>query len=130
MNTSFAKRVQAFVAGGLTIVGFRALAWVPHCLLVEKDSVLFLAYLITGLGLPLGIGILLGSSRALHLTKIYLGLGVTMAIASLLIDVLPVPAPVVPQLTWSSVPDMLIPLTLFALLFWSGSPRFQDETDA
>jgi hypothetical protein len=96
----------------------------------EKDSILFLGCLITGLGSPLGIGILFGSQRALRLTRIYLGLGVIVVVASLLVSVLQLLPPTAPQVTWTSVPDLFIPLALFALLFWSTSPRFQNEVRA
>jgi hypothetical protein len=130
MSSSFAKRVPVFVAGVLAFDGLRWLLWAPHYLLVVKDSILFLGCLITGLGLPLGIGILLGSARALRLTRIYLGLGVIMVIASLLVSTLHLLPSAAPQMTWQSVPDMCVPLTMFVLLLWSTSPRFQHEPGA
>ena len=126
MSIAKARRVQMFVAGALALMGFRALVWLPHYCSI-RDSVLIIGCLVVGLGLPLGVAILVGSLRAVRLAEVYLWLGVIGMVATLVVFALHVLPADAPRTSWRSIPDLIIPLVLLALLVWSRFPRHEPD---
>jgi hypothetical protein len=121
------KRIQAFVAGALAIIGFRALVWAPHYF-AARDSVYILGCLGDGLALPIGVAILVGSSRAIRLAEIYLLLEVVGLFALVVAFALHLLPPGAPNISWRSVPDLLVPLFLLSLLIRSRLLRHESDT--
>ena len=129
MKNISARNIQLFVAGALALTGFRALIWLPYYMTVSRDSVLIVGAIITGLALPIGIGIFKGRTASILLAQIYLSL---VLIAGCI--AIPVVWHFFPEkvgrMTFSGVPELLIIVVLLALIFWSNSPRFRHEPDA
>lgn len=80
MNEPQAKRMQIFIGGAFSVIGFRALFWLPHNLMtnigwVGQISLCFFSFFWI-LFLPLGIGMLGGNSQIMRWAQIYLWLNV------------------------------------------------------
>lgn len=113
-----------FVAGALSIIGFRALVWLPHYV-VSRDSVFVVGYVVIGMGLPLGVAMLVGSLRAIWIAEMYLLLGVVGMCAVLVVSACHILPPEAPHASWRSAPDLLVSLCLLALLLWTRFPRHE-----
>jgi hypothetical protein len=127
------RDIQVFVAGTLACLGFQALVWAPYEILYSRDSILVIASLIAGSGLFLGIGIVLGSMRALRWAQILLWLGLLLDVISVCVLVLGRfgMSPKVPHMSlYRSISSVLTLSVLLWMLLWSQSKRFKDEPDA
>ena len=59
MNKISSRDIRLLVAGALALAGFQALVWIPYYFVVSTGAVHIAGAVITGLALPIGIGILL-----------------------------------------------------------------------
>ena len=117
-----------FVAGAFALWGFRALIWLPSDFVAPIQNVMWFTRIagavVTSLALPLGVAVLVGSRRAILLTKIYLWLvlilgGVDMVT---LVSERSILGPKALSLMGSFAPDMIVCLVLLWLL---SSRRFR-----
>jgi hypothetical protein len=129
MNKISSRDIRLFVAGALALAGFRALILIPYDLIVLKDSVLAGGAVITGLALPIGIGMFLGRWSAFFWAQVYLWL-------KFLLGCFAIPVywyffhAKVERLALRSVPEILVSAVLLGLVFWTTSERFRYEPDA
>jgi NADH:ubiquinone oxidoreductase subunit 6 (subunit J) len=128
MSTSMARQVQVFVGGAIAVIGSRALIWIPRSL-IAQDGVYFVAGVLVGLGLPLGVAMLRGRPLALRVAEVYLLLGVVGMCALFVVSRLNILPPSAPQISWRSLPDLLIPLVLLVLLLWSRLQHNQEDVE-
>src|SRR5579859_2122466 len=126
MNKITSRDIRVLVAGALALAGFRALILIPYYLTVSKDSVLIGGAFVTGLALPIGIGIFLGRWSAFFWAQIYLWLKFISGCV-----VIPVFwhffHAKVGHLALSIVPEMLVAAVLLGLIFWTTSEKFRYE---
>jgi hypothetical protein len=118
MSKISARGIQLFVAGAVALNGFDSLFWMFYYLFYVRDSVQVIAHLIGGLMLPLGIGILIGSARAIRLTVIYLWVVVFMIVTGVPIFCYFNPAKARVAI-WENTLDLLVSLSLLWLLWRS-----------
>jgi len=122
MKNISSRDIQVYVAGALTLIGFRALTSLPYYLSVPHNNVRIISLigggLITSLALPLGVTILTGKARALLLTQMYLWLSVFFGFASLL-WVCCLLRPVELQHIWKFAMELLVNILLLWLVSWS-----------
>ena len=130
MQNILSRDMRVFVAGALALIGFRsliALFYYLYASVYGPQGANFANIggdIISGVGLPLGIAILLGRSRALLLTKVYLWLIIVSGCGSLFI---------VYYILYSQssyiirrvLPDLVVYIILLWLLILSSSERFQ-----
>lgn len=123
-----------FVAGALALIGFRALIGLPYFLIPHNGVRFFPANIaanaVLGLALLIGIAILVGIACAIRLAQIYLWLWFGSGAALVFISVFHIYSPKGPHFDWGRSIGLLTPMILLALLAWSHSKRFQNETDA
>ena len=124
-----ARDIQLLVAGALALTGFRALIWLPYYFTVSLDSVRIIAGVVTGVALPIGIGILQSRTWAILAAQIYLWLVILSACVTVPIFCHFVPAKA-GRMLWSSVPELLVSIILLALIYWSRSRRFHPPNTA
>jgi len=84
------REVQVFVAGAFALWGFRALIWLPSDFLAPIQNFVWFTRIgilagavMSSLALPLGVAILVGSKRAILLTKIYLWVFFVLGVADI-----------------------------------------------
>jgi len=122
MSKITARDVQVFVAGAFALWGFRALIWLPsNFLLPIQDFTWFtriVSIVVVGLALPLGLAILLGSKRAVLLTKINLWLVLIIGAADIVMVIgdRAIFGSRVISLIGGIAPDMLVSIVLLWLL--------------
>ena len=114
------------VAGAFALMGFYAFYWLPYYIFTARDLGQIISHIITTLALPLGIGIVLGSARAIILTRIYLWLEIICGCIAIPAFYFVVPKQAM-HLIWQSGPDLAISIILLSLIIWSGSRRFRHE---
>ena len=131
MNKISARDIQLFVAGALAMMGFRTLIWIPYYI-VQAHYLVIVSSLITGIALPIGLGIFFGRPSALLWAQIYLGLcvGATMLVLPVYWfttsgRTTPTTFPI-----QSLAPELLTDLALLALIFWSRSRKLAGESQA
>ena len=121
------------VAGAFTLIGFYAIYWLPYYIFTARDTVhdilKILTHVFIALALPLGIGIVLGFSRAIVLTRIYLWFEVVSEIIAIPLGFFMFPS-LAMHLIWQSAPGLAVNIILLSLIIWSGSRRFKHEPDA
>ena len=132
MSKLSARDIQMIIAGAFIFPAFESLIWLPRSLIYSRDSVFVFAAVCSCLALPLGIGILLGSIRALRLAQVYLWVCFIGSAINICLSVVRmyqvVPGP--PHFSlYRSLSDFLIDATLLMLLIWSRSRRFRHEPD-
>jgi hypothetical protein len=129
MSKLSSRDILMCVGGAFALTGFHAFYWLPYDILAARDIVQILSHIINALALPLGIGIVVGSARAIVLARIYLWLEVVCCCT-----VVPFFCFVVPKramhLILQTGPDLAISIILLSLIIWSGSRRFRHESDA
>jgi len=116
-----------FVAGALSLTGFRELFWLPYYFVVSKDIHLVIGSLLSGLSLLIGISIFVGNPRAILWAKIYLGLNILVFIV---ISLLHIPASKTQNFDLKSALGFATVFILYLLLVWSTSKRFSNDPDA
>jgi hypothetical protein len=116
-----------FVAGVFALMGFYGAYWLPYYIFT-RDTLQILSHLLIALALPLGIGVLLGSARALLFTQIYLWAEIILGFIAIPVICFIYPSEAV-YMIWRSGPSILICLMLLGLLIWSRSKRFNNEPD-
>jgi hypothetical protein len=124
-----ARDIQLFVGGALAITGFRALIWLPYYLAVSLDSARIAGSIITGLALPIGIGILVGRVQAVSWALIYLWLVVISGFIVIPAFYYALPSKI-DRILWATAPEMLVSIALLVVIYWSRSRRFRHEPDA
>ncbi len=129
MKNISARDIRLLVAGALALTGFRALIWIPYYFTVSLDSVRIGGAIITGLALPIGIGILLGRASAILLAQIYLWLVLITGCVAMPVVWHYFPEKV-GRMALSGAPELLVASVLLGLIYWSGSQRFRHEPDA
>ena len=117
------------VAGALALSGVRALLEIPYYFTVSRGSVLIGGAIITGLALPIGIGIFLGRWPAFFWAQVYLWLKFIGGCIALPVYWYYIHAQI-GRLALRSVPDLLVTVALLGLIFWTTSERFRYEPDA
>lgn len=131
MSKISSKGIQTFVAGALSLPGFDSLIQVPRDVLVFNSSfIAFCGSIVPSLGLLIGLAILFGSERAIFWARIYLLLEISCVVLMDFIGVFRILPDGPSTVSWWSALDFLSPAILFALLGWSRSKRFKDETIA
>ncbi|MGO9585653.1 MAG: hypothetical protein ACLP2Y_05620 [Limisphaerales bacterium] len=135
MNKIPAREVQVFAAGAFALWGFRALIWLPSYFFVTTHNIIWVGRiagsLLTAFALPLGVAILLGKTRAIRLTQIYLWLFLVFGVGSVISlfhDKIVIGAPIlwytVLKIVGATAPDMIVIIVLLWLLC---SRRFRHE---
>jgi hypothetical protein len=129
MKKISSRDIQLLVAGALALAGFRALVWIPYYFVVSTGVVRIVGAVVTGLALPIGIGIFSGRTSAILWAQIYLWL--VLISGCIVIPVFWHSFPEkVEQLALSIAPEMLVAAVLLGLIFWSNSERFRHEPNA
>jgi hypothetical protein len=127
------RDVEVFVAGAFALWGFRALIWLPSDFVAPIQNFMWFTRIagvfVTGLALPLGIAMLVGSKRAIVLAKIYLWMVLVLGGVDIVILVSDRSILGARALTFtgSFAPDMLV---CIVLLWFLCSRRFRHEPDA
>ncbi len=129
MNKLTAREVQVFAGGAFALSGLYAVLWLPYYTFSARDVSQIIAHIITALSLPLGIGILAGSARAMLLTQIYLWLIVITGCIGIPLLTLAMPTQAA-HFIWRHSPDFFASVILLSLLVWSHSKRFRNEPGA
>ena len=93
---------------------------------MDRNTVQIVTQLGTALALPLGIGMSMGSARAVLLARIYLWLEVILGMVCVPIICLEVPSRAI-QLVWRSGPDFIIRAILLVLILWSRLAKFRHD---
>ena len=126
MKKISARDIQLLVAGAFALMGFRALIWLPYYFVTSADLVRIINTTVTGLALPLGIGILLGRVSAIPVARIYLWLVVISGCI-----VIPTFWYFAPEkggrIALRFAPELLVAIVLLGLIFWSRSRRFNHD---
>ena len=133
MNKISRRDVEVFVAGVFALWGFRVLIWLPSDFISPIQNFMWfvriVSAVVTGLALPLGVAIFVGSQRAILLAKIYLWL--VLAIGGIDVVILICARSILGSkaltLVGSFAPDMLVCIILLWFLY---SRRFRHEPDA
>lgn len=132
MSKFSTRDIQLFVAGALALIGYRALIGLPYDFTTTgpvQIGVRVVISFITALALPIGIAVLAERALAILLAQIYLW--VKFVLGCVVIPVYYYAVPVQSQgLVLMGVPELLVPVVLLALIFWSRSRRFRLEPDA
>jgi hypothetical protein len=133
MNKISSRDIRLFVAGALALHGFQSLVLILSCFTLSTGTAdighAVIAGLITGLALPIGIGIFLGRWSALLLAQIYLWL-------KFILGCMAIPFfgyfyhEKIGHLALRNLPEILVAAVLLGLIFWSTSERFRYEPDA
>jgi hypothetical protein len=130
MRKISSKGIQTFVAGAVALSGFNALIQAPRELLIVTSVITVGGSIVSSSGLLIGIAILCGGERAVFWARIYLLLSISCWLFMLFLPVFRVLPDEAWSISWWSAPDLLAPTILFALLGWSRSKRFKDESVA
>jgi hypothetical protein len=131
VNKIPAREVQVFAAGAFALWGGRALIWLPAHFFATQYNTWWasnlIGALVTGLALPLGVGILLEKAQAIHWTKIFLWwcLGLT-SVSAVILQVTPLGSGRFNYVRFGA-PDVI---TCIVLLWLFSSPRFRHESAA
>ena len=128
MKKTTPRDIQMCVAGAFALMGFYSIYWIPHYV-TAKDMVPIISHFWGALALPLGIGIVTGSKRAMLLTQIYLWMELATGCVGIPIICYYFPTNAA-HMIWRSGPDIIISAILLGLIFWSRSERFRHEPDA
>jgi hypothetical protein len=128
MKTS-ARDIQLFVAGAFSLTGLYALCWLLEYSIYVRDGAVIFQHLIGVLMLALGIGIFIGSARAVLLALIFLWIDVIGGFTGIPIYCYLVPSKAMHTI-WREAPEMLANVLLLGLMIWSRSRRFRHEPDA
>jgi uncharacterized membrane-anchored protein len=128
MKTS-ARDIQLFVAGTLALTGFYALCWLLEYSIYVQDGVLIFQHVIGVLMLALGIGIFIGSARAVLITLIILWIDVIGGFTGIPIYCYLFPSKAMHTIS-REAPEMLANVILLGLMIWSRSRRFRHDPDA
>jgi hypothetical protein len=126
MSKLSSQEIQMFVAGVLALMGFYGLYWLPYFIFMARDTVQILSHVGTALALPLGIGMFMGSARAVLLARIYLWLEVILGMVCVPIICFELPSRAI-QLVWQSGPDFVISAVLLVLILWSRLSKFRHD---
>lgn len=129
MSKLSSREIQMLVAGALALMGFYGLYWLPYYIFMDRNTVQILTHLGTALALPLGIGMSMGSSRAVLLARIFLWLEVILGMVCIPIICFELPKYAI-QLVWRSGPDFIISVILLVLILWSRLAKFTDDEAA
>jgi hypothetical protein len=129
MKKLSARDIELFVAGAISVVGFRALFWLFYDLFTARDFGMVFSHLTLGLALPLGIGIFIGRTRAILWARIFIWLWVIGGFTSIPLYCYLVPSQAVHTM-WKEGPDMLVSIILLGLIIWSRSQRLRQEPAA
>jgi hypothetical protein len=128
MNKISSRDIRLFVAGALALAGFQALILIPSYFIVSRGSVLIGSALITGLALPIGIGIFFGKWSAFFWAQVYLWLKLLLGFT-----LIPFASHFyhgkIGPLVLRSAPEIVVAGILLALIFWSTSEKFRYESD-
>ena len=129
MSKLTSRDIQMCVAGAFALTGFYALYWLPYHIVTTHDALRISSYVVAALALPLGISIVLGSSRALLLARIYLWLEVIGGFIFTPLYCILFPARATNFLLRMG-PDLTVSLILLVLIIWSRSKRFKQDPAA
>ena len=119
-----ARDIRLFIAGALSLTGFYALCWLLRYSFSATDGVLIFEHIIGSLLLALGIGIFIGSARAVLITEIFLWLNVIGGFTGIPIYCYLFPARAM-RTIWREAPEMFVNVILLGLMVWSRSRRFR-----
>jgi hypothetical protein len=119
-----ARDIQMFVAGVLSLMGFLFLSSLVRNSFSGSDSLFIASQVFGSLALPLGIGMLLGSTRAIWLTLTFLWFNTIIGFTAIPLFCYFFPAKAV-QTAWHEVPEMLVYAIMLGLVIWSRSGRFR-----
>ena len=117
------------IAGALALAGVRGLLEIPYYLTVSRGSVLIGGALISGLALPIGIGILRGRWAAFFWAQVYLWFKFVGGSIALLVYGYCFHEKS-GGLALKSLPELLVTAALLGLIFWTTSERYRYEPDA
>jgi hypothetical protein len=124
-----ARDIHLFVAGTLSLTGFYALCWLVEYSIYVRDGVLIFQHILEVLMLALGIGIFIGSTRAVLITLIVLWINVIGGFTGIPIYCYLFPAKAMHTVS-REAPEMLANDILLGLMIWSRSRRFRHEPSA
>ena len=125
MKTS-ARDIQLFVAGAFSLTGLYALFWLLEYAIYVPDGAVIFQHLIGVLALALGIGIFIGSARAILLTLIFLWVNVVVGFTGIPIYCYLIPSKAM-QTIWREAPELLANVLLLSLMIWSRSRKFRHD---
>lgn len=129
MNKISSRDIRVLVAGALALTGFRALIWLPYYFTLPMSVPAIGGAVLTGLALPIGIGIFLKRPMAIAWAQIYLWFVVISGGIALPFfwEFLPQK---VGRFVMDVAPEMLVSAVLLGLIFWSNSEKFKHEPEA
>ena len=124
MRRITSRDLRMFVAGAIGLDGFHALFHLPRHLAFSNDLSDILISIIGILGLPLAIGILIGSQLAFRLTQILLGVMVVLGCITLAGVAAALRGAIFHNVSWLPLSrSLLVCAILLGLVFWSISKR-------
>jgi hypothetical protein len=124
-----ARDIQLFIAGALALTGFYSLCWLLEYSASSSDGARIFQHVIGVLLLALGIGIFVGSARAVLIALIVLWIDVIGGFTGIPLYCYLVPTKAMHTI-WTQAPEMLANVILLGLMIWSRSRRFRHDPDA
>jgi len=124
-----ARDIQLFVAGAFALTGFYSLCWLIEYSASASDGARIFQHVIGVLLLALGIGIFVGSARAVLIALVVLWIDVIGGFTGIPLYCYLFPAKATHTI-WREAPEMLANVILLGLMIWSRSRRFRHEPDA
>jgi hypothetical protein len=120
--------LQVFAAGAIALDGFHALIQLPRHLAFSNGFPEILSSIIATLGLPLAIGILVGSQVAFRLTQILLCVMVVLGCITLAATAVVLRVAIFHNVFWLQFSRaLLVSAILLGLAFWSISKRRAEQ---
>ncbi len=128
MNKISAQGIQLFVGGAVAMNGFDSLFSMFYYLIYSHSHFFtnVIAYMIAGLMLPLGIGILTGRAKAVKWTVIFLWIVVAAIFTAVPLYCYNNPS-MARVMVFENLRSFLLCVILLILVYWSRSPRFQGK---
>jgi hypothetical protein len=123
------RDIQLFVAGAFSLNGFYALCWLLQYAVYVQDGALILQHLVGVLTLALGIGIFIGSVRAVLIALIFLWVGVIGGFTGIPLYCYLFPSKAMHTIS-REAPEMFASVMLLGLMIWSRSRSFRHEPNA
>jgi hypothetical protein len=124
-----ARDIQLFVAGAFSLTGFYALCWLLMYSFSAPDGARIFQHIIGVLLLALGIGIFIGSARAVLIALVVLWIAVIGGFTAIPLYCYLVPSKAMHTI-WIEAPEMSANVILLGLMIWSRSRRFRHKPDA
>ncbi|MGA3164250.1 MAG: hypothetical protein ABSD77_08680 [Verrucomicrobiota bacterium] len=127
MTKITARDIQVFVAGVLAYIGFESLVWTPDAIIHSHSSFAAVSFIVGVIALPLAVGIVAGSRRAILWTQVICWLCIIQDVVSIFVFVLAkfgISLRVAHMTLYRSIGSLLTLSALLLLIALSRSKRF------